>query len=447
MKSNLYISNGKWYIIINKTIYIGKRRNKMRRYLCFIISGVLIVCIFFSGCSKKDEKKQADKNTLKVAVVYSEKEQGAVYKEIAREFEKKNENIKVEITNDFSDEEKVREVVSEKGDFDIIGIKRNQVIEYAKSGLITDITDFVEEKELNKKLYKICLAYGKYNGKNYGIGDMPMTIEWFYNVDMFDKYGIKEPRSIKELLDVSYKLKSKKITPVSIGALDGWTLTMLFGMITSQTTGTAEMTSGYGSDEKAFDKVPGIRNAFNIFGRIVDISIPQSSSEINYKKSIEDFITGKAAILPTGSWAVETIDQLKPSGFSYQVFESSVNMVEQPLSRYSATSGQVLVIPSKSKNAKLAKEFMEFLFSDDAQKIFASKGYIAPLKSANAGEETIKRRIMSHLESTDDNSIMILDNMEPKMAETTTSILQDILEDRVKPGEAWNRILKITFQK
>ncbi|SKA83637.1 carbohydrate ABC transporter substrate-binding protein, CUT1 family [Caloramator quimbayensis] len=420
----------------------------MKKYVSVITAVILFSCFIFSGCSKENkEKDKGEKKTIKVAVMYDKKNQGGAYEEIAKEFEKNNEDTKVEIVYDFNDENKVRETIFEKGDIDIVGIKRNEVIEFAKSGQLLDITDFIDEKELSKKLYKICVSYGKYNGKYYGIGDMPMSIEWFYNDSMFKKYNLNEPEDIKQLIDISNKLKSKKITPIGIGAMDGWTLSLLFGYISAQTTGIETLTSNYGSDVKSYEKTPNISNAFSIFGKIAYYCIPKDSIDINYKKSIEEFVTGKSAILPAGSWALEAIEQLKPAGFTYQVFEKPVNMTQQAVSKYSASAGQVLVIPSKSKNAEAAKKFMEFLFSEDAQKIFVNKGYIASLKSVNSSEDSVKRRILMHLDESDDNSILIIDNMEPKISEAVTNVLQDIIEDRIQPVEAWKRALKTAFKQ
>jgi ABC-type glycerol-3-phosphate transport system substrate-binding protein len=421
---------------------------KMKRFLALSLVITLIVCLILSGCSNKDNKQEANgKTTIKVATLYSEKDQGAAYKEIAKKFEENNPDIKVEIITDYADETKIKETLSKSGDIDVLGIKRNQVIEFARSGLIADLSQVLEENQLEKKLYKVSQGYGKYNGKTYGIGDMPMVIEWFYNVDMFNRLGLKEPTNLKELKTVSSKLKNNQINPIAIGAMDEWTLGMFFGMITAQTTGVVELTSHYGSDSQAYKDVQGIRNAFNIYGDLIGSSIPKSNADINYRQSIDDFVKGKAAILPAGSWAIQVIDEIKPSGFQYKTFEQGINFVENPVSKYSATAGQILVLSSKSKNTKEAQKFISYLLSEEAQKIFVEKGYISSLMAANSDESTVKRQILSHIEQTDDNSVMIIDNLEPKMAENTTRVLQDMLEGRVKASEAWDRILKITFKQ
>lgn len=416
----------------------------MKRLICIVICVLIFLTFIFQGCSKDKKEEKNEKKSLKIAIMYDEKNQGEAYKELIKEFEKNN-GTKIELLYSYNDEKKIEESVN-KGDIDIIGINRGKLIEYAKSGLLFDITDFIDEKKLDKKLYKICIAYGEYNGKNYGIGDMPMNVEWFYNTSIFNKYNIKEPENLKQLIDISSRIKSNKITPIGIGAMDAWTAGVLFSAICSQTVDIKEFTSNYGSDIKSYEKIANIKDAFNIFSKVSNSCIAKESLDINYKKSIEEFVAGKSAILPMGSWAIEAIEQLKPAGFTYNVFEKPVIMTDQYISKYSASAGQVLVIPAKSKNIDEAKKFIEFLFSEGAQKYFTDKGYISSVKTANSSEDNIKSRILLHLEETDDNSIMIIDNMEPDIAQSTTNVLLDIIEKRVQPNEAWSRVLKTAFK-
>jgi ABC-type glycerol-3-phosphate transport system substrate-binding protein len=243
------------------------------------------------------------------------------------------------------------------------------------------------------------------------------------------------------------KVKSKGIIPLGIGAMDGWNLSILLSMITAQTTGSSALTSGYGSDAQTYQNLKGMKDAFNIFGKLNTSCIPSNSIDVNYRQSIDDFVKGKSAILPTGSWAIDLIEQIKPNGFHYKVFNVPVSFVDNPITLFSGTAGQVIAIPSNSKNKKEALKLLEYLYSEDAQKIIAEKGYFSPLVSANKGESTIKKLVISHLELTDDNSILFYDNLSSKMSENTSRILQDIVEGRVKSQEGWSRIVKLTFQK
>lgn len=418
----------------------------MRKSMVWILIGMMMLSITISGCSSSKDKsdKKSDKNSIKFATFYSNDEQGAVYKEIADAFEKK-EGIKVEIITDYSDD-KIKEALSKNGGVDIIGLRRDQVIEYSKSGFITDLSDFVDEKGLSGKLYNISLAYGKYNGKTYGIGDMPITLEWFYNVDMLEKYNLKEPKNLDDLISLGKTLKNKNKIPVEVGAMDGWTLAVLLGTITSQAAEMSELTSSYGGDAEAFENITGMKESFNLFGKLTANLIPKNSVDINYRQSVDDFVNGKVAFLPAISTTANLIEKIKPSGLNYKVLEIPINFVEQPISKISASAGQVVALPSNSKKKKDSEKFLEFLFSEEGQKIVTDKGYTSPLIAANSKESKIKGQIAAHLEMTNDNSIFIVDNLEAKMAENMTKILGDILEGRVKGVDGWKRIIRLTFQ-
>ncbi|SEG12194.1 ABC-type glycerol-3-phosphate transport system, substrate-binding protein [Caloramator fervidus] len=407
---------------------------------------MFILLLNFSSCQKIGSKEKEQKK-LKIAIMYPEESIGGIYKEIVKKYEANNPDVKVELILDFSDETKIKEALTKEGEYDIIALKRNQLIEYAKTGLIQDITDFVDRNGLRDKLYPINISYGTFNGKVYGIGDLPITYEWFYNKSLFNKYGIKEPTSLKEFIDISKKFKNVGIIPISVGAMDRWTLVLLFGNITCQTTGIQSFTDNLGSDKKAFENIEGIDEAFNIFEKITKTSIDKNCVDINFMQSVDDFIKGKAAILPSISITKQLIDSKKTAGFEYGVFEYPIIFKDNPISKLSASGGQILALSSKTSNREAAEKFLSFLFSEQAQKLFVEKGYISALKFVNQPDTIIDRTIISHIEMTDDNSGMLIDNVDLKMADAIGIVLSDIIEGRVKAKEAWERVLKISFQQ
>lgn len=428
-------------------VFNKKGVDEMKKRVISIFMTIILISVLLGGCSSKTKvgTEQSIK-TIKFATFYSDKDQGGIYKDIARDFEKTNKEIKVEVVTDYGNEDKIKEAYSNKGNIDIIGIKRNQFMEYAKSGVISDISNMIDTNQYDKKLYKISLAYGNYNGKNYGIGDLPMSMEWFYNPKIFTNNHLTVPTNLKQLLLTAKKLKAKKLIPVGIGAIDGWTISTLFGMITAQTTGISEFTNNYGGDMTAFKKISNISKAFGVFSKLSGNAILTNSEEINYKQSVQDFINGKTAILPTGSWATELIDTTKSSDFNYSVLDN-LELTENPISQNSVTCGEVLTIPNNSKNSKEAEAFLKYLYSDEVQKKFVEKGYISSLISANSSENETKKLILKHIAAANDNSIMLMDNLESSMLESMTMVLKDVLQGRVKPNDAWDRTLKFTFQR
>ncbi|WDC85894.1 extracellular solute-binding protein [Caloramator sp. mosi_1] len=264
------------------------------------------------------------------------------------EYEKQNDKVKIELITDYGDETKIKNDIS-KGEVDLIGLKRQQIIDFAKAGMLTDLTQFFIEKELDKKVYEVSIGYGLYNDKIYGFNDMPLTIEFFYNVDTFKKYSLKEPTTLNELLDICKKLKARGVTPMEVGALDNWTLAILFSQINAQTTGSIEATSKYNSDKNGYLTLKGIDQSFEIFQKLNTSALSKGSIDINYRKSVDDFIKGKVAILPAGAWATKLIDEIKPSNFNYSVFTEPVKFIDEPISMFAGAGGQTIAVPQKQK--------------------------------------------------------------------------------------------------
>lgn len=419
------------------------------RKIEYILIVLLTAAIICSGCNKSKNNTPSDKSTvnIKIGVFYAEDEQGKVYKNLAKAYMEENPGSKVEVVYNYSNKDEISKALSSEGGIDVIGLTRSQLIEYSKSGYLKDISSLSNEMDYDNILYPICLSYGSYNGKLYGIGDMPMTMEWFYNKDIFDKYNLSVPKNYNELKTLCKTLKSKGIIPVSLGGMDGWTTSLLLGTITAQTAGSSDLTSNYGSDKKAFSSIDAIYDSFDILGDIFSNCIDDDCGKINYIQSIKDFANGDAAILPALSTTKATIDDMKSKGLSYGVFDNGVAFSNNPKSKYSASAAQILAIPTNSLKQDDAMEFIKFVFSEKGQSIFTDNKFIAPLKSVNNEGNDINKAILSHLEATNDDSIMFYDNISPDMLSNADTVLANVADGIVDTDDAWNKILNLTFSK
>lgn len=419
------------------------------RKIAYILAVLLTVSLLSLGCTKSKDNESSDKSSadIKIAVFYNEDEQGKIYKSLAKAYMEANKGSKVEVIYNYSNKDEISKTLSSDGRFDVIGLTRSQLIEYSKSGYLTDISSLSKEMDYENNLYPICLSYGSYNGKLYGIGDMPMTMEWFYNKDIFEKNGLSEPKNFNDLVTICKTLKSKGIVPVSLGGMDGWTTSLLLGTITAQIAGSSDLTSNYGSDKKAFSSIDGIDESFNVLGDIFSSCIDDDCGKINYIQSIKDFVNGDAAILPALSTTKDAIDEMKSKNFSYGVFTDGVAFIDNAESKYCASAAQVLAIPKNSSNQDKAKEFIKFVFSEEGQKCFTDNKVIAPLRSINKEINDTVKTILSHLEETNDDSIMFYDNISPEMLLNTDTVLANVADGIVDVKDAWDKILNLTFSK
>ena len=90
-----------------------------------------------------------------------------------------------------------------------------------------------------------------FDGKTYGVvfkGANKSTI--WYNTKAFEDAGVEAPTTWDELLEAGETLKASGVTPYSVGAADGWTLTDLFENVYLRTAG------GEKYDELATHAIP-----------------------------------------------------------------------------------------------------------------------------------------------------------------------------------------------
>lgn len=419
----------------------------MRKKGCLLIIVALILSTV-GGCSLKKSGKEKPVTTLNMGIIYSDKAQGSIYKEIARDYQKINDDkVKVNIITDYGDQDKVKASLTSTGDMDLLGFKRDSFLEYSKQGYLRELTSALADNGLSSGLYPISLAYGEYLGKNYGIGDLPMVMEWFYNPKLLANYKLETPATLDDLLKDCKKLNQNGIIPIGLGAMDGFAVSSLFGMITANTSGAMEFSNAYGSKMDAYRTITGMNTAFKDFGKLCANGILSNSDEINYRQSVQDFVNGKSAFLPAGSFAKSLIDEIKPANFKYDVLPSAIAFSDQPVSLYSASAGQIIAIAGNSRNGEEAEKFLKFIFSGEEQKKFTDRGYISSLKKANSTNSGIEETILSHITSADQNSIMLLENLDSTMLGSMEVVLKDMLGNRIRSGDAWNRVLKNTYRQ
>lgn len=144
--------------------------------------------------------------------------------EVIRDFEAKNPNVKVELTMLENEAFKQKiQVAIQAGDpphiFHSWG--GGVMVEYARAGMLRDITAFVKS-DLSKLIGLGALGVYGYDGKYYGAPyDMGGVGIW-YNKAIFKEVGIRVPETWAELLDGVRKIKAAGYIPIALGAGDKW---------------------------------------------------------------------------------------------------------------------------------------------------------------------------------------------------------------------------------
>ncbi|MFE7331273.1 ABC transporter substrate-binding protein [Streptomyces sp. NPDC057565] len=265
----------------------------------------------------------------------------------------------------------------------------------------------------------------------------------YYSKSLFKKAGITEtPKTYKELVDVSAKLKAKGINPFVVGGggkdtfAASYLWTALVGTDVYKTT-PDWMRQRHAEKVKFSD--PDFKGATQKF---VDIAkkgyIDKAALSRDYASTEKAFLAGKGAMYPMGSWFVTAADKSENKD-AIGVFAFPTDDGSPALPSY---TGGGMSVNARSKHLDLAKKFA-LAFQQDKQNldavvkgdgaIIAIKGYTPPAEMGPVYQETVKVYdqavkdkgiVNAFLVETGDNSLL------PGLVDKSFAFAQDIIAGR-----------------
>lgn len=126
---------------------------------------------------------------------------------------------------------------------------------------------------------------------------------------------------------------------------------------------------------------PEAQKAFDIVAKLAtytEKSVPSNATNENYLKNQQLILDNKAIFMPNGTWVVgEMADAPRAEGFEWGF--TALPAVEKGGDRYSYTWFEQIWIPSGAENKDAAKQFIAYMYSDEAAQIFAESNAIQPI--------------------------------------------------------------------
>ena len=202
---------------------------------------------------------------------------------------------------------------------------------------------------------------GKIDGKQYVANYKKQIIGVFYNKDMFAANGIEVPQTWQALVDASETLLAAGIQPFSLGLKDGWPQGQLANMFagTDLLAKDPHWGAKRNADEVKFNN-PDLVKAMEKYQTICTKYCGSNITGITYTQMLEQFFTGKAAMLPIGSWVnaeVAKAEQDFEVGWFPIPGDEDANVV-------SVFVNEGLSIGANTKYPEVCKDFIHFFFTD-----------------------------------------------------------------------------------
>ena len=209
-------------------------------------------------------------------------------------------------------------------------------------------------------------AWAKEDGAIYGVPIAGVTHGVFYLGDIFEKYGLEEPATWAEFIDLCQTLKDNGETVFAQGTGDGWPLyeVIYSGLGANFYGGEVSRQALMAGDMKLTDE-PFV-NAFKAVDELQQF-FPRGYEAINYVDMQQLFGTRQAAMYIGGSWEIGIFEDAGLTDLGW--FAPPVENVGDTL-QYCFHVDMGVGINKDSKNYEAALEYSKWVSTPEFAQLF-----------------------------------------------------------------------------
>lgn len=368
---------------------------KRKKGVSLLLTGSMTICLL-AGCSNSDSEnassqKEAltkEESTLEQVLRVAVFEGGYgtdMWTDVVAAFETSHPGITVELTID----KKIEDVISpgmKAGDYpDVVHLATGreagltETLTKEKALLpLTDVLDMMvpgEEVKVKDKIvpgFLDTLATNPYgDGITYYAPMFYGPCGLFYNAGLFEEKGWSLPTTWEDMWalgDEAAKDGISLFTYPTTGYFDAFTYAVL------ASAGGIDFFNRCMTYEDGIWESENASKVFQIIGKLAtytEETTVANANDDNFTKNQQLILDNKAIFCPNGTWLPgEMANAPRAEGFSWGFMPiPAVNAGE---SGYSFCFFEQMWIPAAAKNQDLAKEFVAYMYSDEAGKIFAA---------------------------------------------------------------------------
>ena len=404
----------------------------MKKKLLSALLCVAMVASLVVGCGAKEEAPATEApaateeateevteeaaGVVKVAAV--ETAYGAdIWKEVAAGFTAAT-GIEVELTVD----KNLEDVISpdmKAGNFpDVImravGAESGLTETFVKDNNLVELTDVLaltvpgEDKTVGDKMLggftdnTITKPYG--DDKVYLMPMFYSPCGLFYNAGLFEEKGWEVPTTWDEMWALGDKAAAEGIalfTYPTAGYFDAFLYALMHEAFGDNFATVLQYGEGVWETEEA-------AAIFAILDKLADyteVTTPANANDDNFQKNQQLILDNKALFMPNGNWVIgEMAEAPRAEGFAWGF--TALPAVVEGGERASYAWFEQVWMPGPAENVEAGKQFIAYLYSDEAAAIFAAKGAIQPI---NGLADTLEGDAKIYYSIYDTGAVAVLD--------------------------------------
>lgn len=229
------------------------------------------------------------------------------------------------------------------------------------------------------------LNKGKFNGHYYIMPFNQNVFGWWYNVDMFKKYGWQPPKTYDELLVLCEKIKKVGIAPITYqGRYPAYMLRgFLFPWAIS--AGGLQAFNDAQNLTPGSWKSPAFLTAAKMVAELRDKGdFQKGAMGMSHTEAQMEFVLGRAAMIPCGTWLGSEMKDQLPKGFHMAFINPPVIKGGKGDPTITSAGVETWIVPANGKNHDVAADLFKFMTSlDMAKKFVIQKNTLMAIKDSD----------------------------------------------------------------
>jgi len=350
----------------------------LKRILSAVCLLFLILAVL-GGCGKKET---AEKGKIELEVAVFEGGYGLdFFQYAAREYEKTHTNVKVNVWGNPRVWEQLRPrfVAGDPPDLTWPGwgmdywalVAEDKVLEMDR---YLEGKAYGQDRKWKDTFIQPLLDKGKFNGHYYIMPFNHNVFGWWYNAGMFEKHGWKPPKTCDELLALCEKIEKAGVAPITFQGKYPQYMLRGFLIPWAISAGGIEAFNDAQNLKPGAWNSPAFLKAAEMVAELRDRGYFQRGAMgMDHTGSQMEFILGRAAMIPCGTWLGSEMKRQIEPGFRMEFFNPPVMRDGKGDPSTTGTWVETWIVPKESKHPDIAADFFKFMTSLDMAKRFVAE--------------------------------------------------------------------------
>jgi raffinose/stachyose/melibiose transport system substrate-binding protein len=371
---------------------------------------------------------------------------GKAWNEAIKEFEKAHPGVKVKF------EEKGFDQIQKSAQMVLNSDEAPDIMEYnkgnatagllSKQGLLTDISSEVTERGWDKLLSRSLQTTCKYDERGVMGGDkwfgVPNYAEYtmvYYNKNLFDAHGIAIPKTFDELVSAMDKFKAAGVTPLAMGGKEYPGQQLLYQLALSKADKKWVQNLQQYKGKVDFHDDAWTYGATTFADWVKKGYIAKDSAGIDAEGMGLAFMKGQFPMMVSGSWwygrVQSTVKDFEWGSFLFPGSDMALG-----------SSGNLWVVPTKSKNKDLAYDFIDITMKKANQNLLGNSGGIPVAADPSAITDPKSKELIENYQTLVDRDGLAYypDWPAPGYYDVLVSATQKLINGTASPDQMLDEI-------